>query len=581
MRVLHGTPVSPGYGQGRALPYRRQEFLFAAARTAGAEDGTVELRRVDAARRAAGRELNALASQLKDGYGLDEGHIFHAQLLILQDDHFTGLIRERVAKGRSAEAAVVEAVRELEEMFQRQVDPYLRERSVDVHDVGARILGHLIDRCSHPFARLPDDAVIVADQLLPSDTVALERGRVRAIVTAQGSANSHAAILARALGVPAVTEVEGILDTCAAGDAIAVDGESGQVILHIEGKSQADYSHRARQYRLAIAEARRITGPCVKTLDGVEVSLFGNVDREDDIDVAVERCAGGIGLLRTELFFLAEGGVASEARQEELYRYAAQRLVGRPVTIRILDLTPDKILALSGDIPQVGASLLDRSVHYALAHPEIVCPQLRAILRAALDGDLRVLLPGVTGLQEIDAFRTLLQQVAEELGKESAAPPRSVPVGAMIETPAALLMVDAIAQRADFLSLGTNDLLCHLFGRERHRGQESAYEPSLLRALDLTARAARAANKPLSVCGEMAGEPTFTPLLVGLGIRQLSMSPERLPEVRYNVSKISAAEATNLARQVLALHSASEVRRLLSEHLDPWHQLLSDEEHAS
>ena len=582
MRIFRGTPVSPGYGQGRAVPYRRSDFLFAAACNAVAEDSSVELRRVDAARCAAGRELNALASRLKDGYGLDEGHIFHAQLLMLEDQHFTGRIRDRVAKGRSAEAAVVEAVRELEEMFQRQVDPYLRERSVDVHDVGARILGHLVDRCTHPFARLPDAAVIVADQLFPSDTVALERGRVRAIVTAQGSANSHAAILARALGIPAVTAVEGILDACAPGDAIAVDGETGEVILHIEGKPQADYIQRARHYRLAIEEARRITGHSVMTVDGVEISLLANVDREEDIEVAVERSAAGIGLLRTEFFYLAEGGEASEHRQEEAYRYAARRLSGRPVTIRILDLTPDKLLALSGDVPHVGASLLDRSVHYALAHPEILRPQLRAILRAAAEGNLRILLPGVTGLSEINAFRAFLQQVAGEIRNESSTQvPQSIPVGAMIETPAALLMADAVAQSADFLSLGTNDLLCHLFGRERHRGQESAYEPSLLRALDLTARAAHSANKPLSVCGEMAGEPAFTALLIGLGIRQLSMSPERLPEVRYNVSKISAAEAVSLSRQVLTLHSAREVRQLLSEHLDPWHDLLSEEQRDS
>ena len=581
MRVFRGTPVSPGYGQGRALPYRRKEFLFAAARTAGAEDSTVELRRVDAARRAAGRELHALASQLKDGYGLDEGHIFQAQLLMLHDEHFTGLIRDRVARGRSAEAAVVEAVRELEEMFQRQVDPYLRERSVDVHDVGARILGHLIDRCTHPFARVPDDAVIVADQLLPSDTVALERGRARAIVTAQGSANSHAAILARALGIPAVTAVDGILDACAPGDAVAVDGETGEVILHIEGQRQADYIRHARHYRKALEEARRITGHSATTADGVEISLLANVDREEDIDVAVERSAAGIGLLRTEFLYLAEGGEASESRQEKTYRFAARRLVGRPVTVRILDVTPDKPLALSADIPQAGGSLVDRSIHYALAHPEVLRPQLRAILRAAADGDLRILLPDVLGPSEIQTFRKLQRQIADELRSERPAALEPIPVGAMIETPAALLMVDAIAQSADFFSVGSNDLLCHLFGRERHRGLESAYEPSLLRALDLAARAANSANKPLSVCGEMAGDPTFTALLIGLGICQLSMSPERLPEVRYNVSRISAADAAVLAKRALTLQNAAEVRQLLAKHSDPWHRLLSEENRYS
>jgi len=571
MRVFRGTPVSPGYGQGRAVPYRRREHLFSAASSAGAEDSTTEVRRAEAARTAARRELEALARSLKESYGLDEAHIFHAQFLILEDDLFTGLIHAAVTKGRSAEAAVVEAVRQIEEMFREHVDPYLRERAVDVRDVGARVLGHLVDKCSHPFARLPDAAVIVADQLFPSDTIFLKRGRVRGIVTAQGSDNSHAAILARALGIPAVTEVDGILDGCAPGDAIAVDGETGEVILHIEGTAQADYLQHARRYRTALEEARQIAGHSVRTRDGVAISLLANVDREEDIEEAAKLQVAGIGLFRTEFLFLAEGGEVSGARQAEVYRRAAQWMRGRPVTIRILDLAPDKALLLSEDVPQMRSAIRDCGVHYALAHPEILRPQLRAILRAAPEGDLRILLPGVTGALEIDAVRAFLQKVADELGREVR-----IPVGAMIETPAALFMLDAIAERADFLSLGTNDLLCHLFGSERQRGKETAYEPSFLRAIHLTVRAAQAKGKPLSICGELAGDPAFTALLIGLGIRELSMSPERLPEVRYNVSRISADEATALARGVLNVQTASDVERLLSENVDPWHKLLGD-----
>ena len=581
MRVLQGIPIAPGYGHGQAVPYRRTELLFAAARNAVADDSRTELRRVEAARRAARRELDALARSLKEHYGLDEGHIFHAQLLMLDDDLFSGLIRDQLAKGRSAEAAVVDAVREIESMFKRQVDPYLRERALDVHDVGARVLAHLIDKCSHPFARLPSAAVIVADELLPSDTVFLDRGRVRALVTAHGSENSHAAILARALGIPAVTGVREILDACTPGDAIAVDGETGRVILHIEGQAQADYLHHARRYGLALNEARRMTGQSIDTLDGVEITLLANVDRVEDIDVAVERHAAGIGLLRTEFLYMAEGDGDPEERQEAIYRHAARCFADRPITIRIIDLAPDKIVSLAGDVPHVGAALSECGIHYALAHPAILRPQLRAILRAAREANIRILLPGVVGLPEIDAFRALLEDVAAELQRETGSASPSVPVGAMIETPAALLMADAIAARADFLSLGTNDLLCHLFGRERRRGKETAYEPSFLRALELTVRAAEAAHKPLSICGEIAGTPAFTALLIGLGIRELSMSPERLPEVRYSISKISADAARALARRALGLHVAGEVQRLLSEHVDPWHALLGGGEATS
>lgn len=572
MRVFHGVPVSPGYGEGKAVPYRRKEYLFSAATRAVAKDSATELRRVETARGAARRELDALARSLKETYGLDEAHVFHAQFLMLEDDLFTGLVREQVGKGRAAEAAVAEAVRQIEEMFRQQVNPYLRERSVDIRDVGARVLAHLADKHSHPFARLPEAAVIVADQLFPSDTVFLRRGQVRAIVTAHGGESSHAAILARALGIPAVTEVNEVLEVCAAGDAIAVDAESGRVILQIEGELQNDYIRHARSYHVAVEEARRISGASVATLDGVGISLLANVAREEDIDVAVEREAAGIGLLRTEFLYMSEGGECSEARQEEIYRRAARKMAGRPVIIRILDLAPDKLLALSADVPQPGAALRDRGVHYALAHPEILRPQLRAILRAAGEGNVGILLPGVSGVAEIEAFRAIVADVAREIGRDNDSP--SIPVGAMIETAAALLMLDAIAERADFLSLGTNDLLFRLFGRERQRGKESAFEPSFLRALDLTVRTAAEKHKPVGICGELASTPLFTPLLIGLGIRQMSMSPERLPEIRYNVTRISAEECAALARRVLAMTDVAEVERALSENLDPWHRLL-------
>ncbi len=534
----------------------------------------MELGRVEAARIAARRELDALARSVKERYGLDEGRIFHAQVLMLEDELFTGLIRDQVSKGRSAEAAVVEAVKQVEEMFRRQVNPYLRERAEDVHDIGIRLLAHLVDRCSHPFARLPSGAVIVADQLLPSDTVCLERGRVRGIVTAAGDENSHTAILCRGLGIPAVAGVEGIVDACAPGDRIAVDGQTGEVILHIEGAAHAQYLRHAEGYRIALAEAREIGGYSASTRDGVEIVLRANVDSEDDIEVAAERGAAGIGLLRTEFLYLAVGGAASEAEQEDFYRRVADRMAPYPVTIRIFDLAPDKVVPLSHDIPVSGAPICDSGIHYALAHPDILRPQLRAIVRAAAERDIRILLPGVTGVAEIAAFREFLRQIAEVVQRETGRVTPDIPIGMMIETPPAVLMADAIAEHAGFLSLGTNDLLCHLFGRERGHGKETAYEPSFLRALDITVRAAAAKCTPLGVCGEVACVPAFTELIIGLGIHELSMSPERLPEVRYNVSRISASDAQALAGRVLAAESAGDVERLLSEHGDPWHELL-------
>lgn len=574
MRVVTGTPVSPGYGEGIVFPYRRREHLFfVASRLVPQGDPAAEIQRVESARTAARLELQALARHLKENYDLHQGDIFHAHFLILDDDLLAGLIRDRVAKGRSAETAVAEAIADVEEMFRSQANPYLRERSADVRDVGARILRHLVDRQHHPFAHLPVGAVVVADELYPSDTVFLTRNRVRAIVTERGSENSHAAILSRAFGIPAVTGIAGILDACAPGDPISVDGQTGRVVLRVEGHEQADYSRRARGYRVAIEQIRELPSHAV-TLDGVEILMQANVDREEDVEVAVARGAAGIGLLRTEILCLGEGPCVREERLVEIFRRIARRMGDRTVNVRILDLAADKMLPLSGDVPLAGAAIADSGVHYALAHPELLRPQLRAILRAAEDGNLRILLPGVTGVKEIDAFRSVMASVADEIRDEDGRVPRRVPVGAMIETLPALFLLEDIAESADFLSLGTNDLLRHLFGRERGRVKETVYEPSLVRAIDTAVRLAETRDREIGICGEVAGEPSFTSLLVGLGLRRLSMSPERLPEVRYNVSHIRAGDAAALARRVLELKSADDVEACLHEHADPWHQLV-------
>lgn len=578
MRVLTGTAVSPGYGEGIVFPYRRREHLFSAAASTTPQGApAVEFQRVESARTAARLELEALTRTLKEHYDLNEGNIFHAHVLILEDDRLIGLIRDQTGKGRSAEAAVAEAIAEIEAMFRSQSNPYLRERSVDVRDVGARMLRHLVDRHHHPFGELGNSAVIVADELHPSDTVFLTRSQVRAIVTERGSENSHAAILARAFGIPAVTGVVGILDLCRPGDPISVDGEAGRIVLRVEGCEQSDYARRAQSYRSAIEEVRELSSRAVM-LDGVEILLQANVDREEDIEVAIARGAAGIGLLRTEILCLVEGGQATESRQEEVFRHIARRMGDRPVNVRIFDLAPDKVLPMSGDVPLPGAALAYGGVHYALAHPDLLRPQLRAILRAADHGNLRVLLPGVTGVAEIEAFRRLMERVADELRSERGRAPRLVPVGAMIETLPALFMLSDIMEISEFLSLGTNDLLRQLFGRERRQVKETMYEPSLLRAIDTAVRASEEKGCEMSICGEVAGEPVFTALLVGLGLRRLSMSPERLPEVRYNVSRIRTSDAAALARRTLALKSADQVERCLREHVDPWHQLVRKRE---
>jgi phosphotransferase system enzyme I (PtsI) len=579
MYVLDGIPVSPGYGTGPAFVYRGAEGLVIAAERARGEVPEIERRRFEDGLTATRRELRALQQRLTEEYGADEGHIVAAQFLILDDPLLVEGVRRRLrTEGTAAETAVAATARELEQQFATMPDPYLRERSADVRDVGLRILRQLADRAHHPLAQLPAGVVVVAERLLPSDTVFLDRAHVGAMVTERGSDNSHAAILARALAIPAVTQVGGILTVCRDGDPVAVDGVAGRVIVRPEGRPEDEYRRRARRYHASVDQLRRGSNGAV-TRDGVAIRCMANINRLGDLDALRASGAEGVGLLRTEFLLLDEGRAASEDEQTEAYRRIAQAAAGRPVVIRTLDLAPDKLVPLADDLPLAHASVGERGIHYGLAHPEILRPQLRAILRASAHGDLRILLPMVTGVAEIECVRVLLAEIAEALRAEGAPIDETIPVGAMIETPPAVLMVRDIVEAADFVSIGSNDLLQYLFAADRQFRSDqhaSEYEPSLLRAIDTTVRAGREAGKEVGLCGEMAGTPALTVVLIGLGLRVLSMSPQRLAEVRYNVRESDSEKARALAEEVLRQRTADEVRRVVLAHADPWRRVLED-----
>jgi phosphoenolpyruvate-protein phosphotransferase len=580
MHTFHGLPVSPGYGRGSVFVYRGTEGLFAAAQASRAEIPEIELRRFEEGLRSTRRELKALQQRLEEEYGGAEARILGAHLLMLDDPLLVDAVRSRLRQeATSAEAALTAVVRQIEEQFAATAGPYLLERAADVHDVGARILRHLADRAHHPLAQIPAGVVIVADRLVPSDTIFLDRANVGAMVTERGSENSHAAILARAAGIPAVTQVRGIVAACRDGDPIAVDGVTGLVIVHPEGEPIVEYARRERRYRASVDRLRGNETRSV-TLDGVAIRCMANVSRAEEMEAVKRLGAEGIGLLRTEFLFLSERGMVSEAEQAEVYARIAAHCAGEPVTIRTLDLAPDKLVPLADDLPLAHASIGERGVHYSLSHPEIFRPQLRAILRAATCGNVRILLPMVTGVGEIEAVRALLEEVRAELATEgvTTAP---VPLGAMIETPPAVMLAPDIVEVADFISIGSNDLLHYLFAADRQfrtSTETSEFEPSLLRAIDVVVRAGQQAGKEVAICGEMAGTPAMTLLLVGLGLRALSMSPQRLAEVRYNVREIDSARARQLAEEVLRLPTAEKIRRAVLGDADPWHRMLEREE---
>lgn len=578
MRTFVGFPVSAGYGHGRALVYRGTEDLFAMADETATGDSAVESRRFAEALPGARRELRAMSRLLEEEYGESEAHILSAHFLMLEDPVLLEGVRGRIeGEHMSAEAAVVATVRDLERRFGEMSDPYLRERALDIRDIGARILHHLADRAHHPLARLPEGSVIVADRLLPSDTIFLDRAKVAGMVTERGGENSHAAVLARSMGIPSVTQVQGILTGVRTGDLMVVDGVAGRVVVDPDHRVAEDYARRARVYRASIEQVSGDAHAEPVTRDGVRVRLMANIGRPEDVQAAWDRGAEGIGLLRTEFLYLSHGRVASEDEQEAAYRQIALSCGDRPFTIRTVDPGPDKVLPLPEDIPLMHAAITERGVHYSLRHSDLFRPQLRAILRASRFANVRILLPMVTGVHEIHEVRRLIDELQSELRREGIRVQRRIEVGAMIETPPAVLMATEIARAADFLSVGSNDLLRYLFTGDwegDRSEQETTFEPSLLRAIEMVVKAGETTGKEITLCGEMAGDPAFTALLLGLGLRVLSMSPERIPKVRYNIRQVETRQAAELAQNVIALPTAEDVRHFVLSHASPWHQLV-------
>ncbi|GIW41198.1 MAG: phosphoenolpyruvate-protein phosphotransferase [Candidatus Binatia bacterium] len=581
MRRFQGLPVSPGYAQGRVFLYRGIGSLLDAELPRQGMGPEAELARLDRSLRAARQELRALRQRIELEYGTSEAGILHAQFMILDDPPFREQIREKILReNASAESAVAATVREIEGRFLSHPDPYLRERAQDVRDVGLRLLRHLADRFHHPLAQLPRDVVVVASELLPSDTLFLDQGHVRGIVTEHGSEHSHFAILARSLEIPAVSRVRNILAVARPGDSIVVDGVAGVVILEPGGAEGSEYERKARAYRSALDEARTESHGPTFTLDGTRVVLLANINRPEEAEKASARGAEGVGLLRTEFLWTAEGGLLPEEDEERAYRHVLSVFSGRPVTIRTLDVRPEKAFSWQEDLPPAGGGFEERGIHYLLRHPELLRRQLRALLGASRAGSLRILLPMVTGTEEIEEVRRLLSSLRADLERRGTPVPEP-PVGAMVETPPSVLLSSDLARAADFLSVGTNDLLDALFGTRRDApGSEehSIFEPSLLRAMHAVLKAGNEQGKDVVLCGEIAGTPAATALLVGLGFRHLSMSPQRLDEVRYNVRRIHAAEARAFAERTLALDTARAVREAVLAYEDPWRRLLERSE---
>jgi phosphoenolpyruvate-protein phosphotransferase (PTS system enzyme I) len=567
--VLRGTAVSSGIARGTAHVLESGDRASAPARGIEAAEVDREIARFETALARAENELVTLGKDVGERIGAGEGNIFAAQALVVRDDalhaQVVAVVRERQV---NVEAAVTEVIEKFTRAFAEIPNEYLRERATDIRDVGDRVLTALTREDSPSAVAFPEGSILVADELLPSATARFELGRVRAFITDRGSKFSHTSILARSMRMPALSAVGDAALKIKTGDPLIVDGVSGVVFIHPDESVRREYDRLQGELDAYKAElAKTVDLPAV-TLDGTPLSLLANVSKLSDTEAALLYKADGIGLYRTEFGFSIRSAFPTEEEQYEILELAAERVHPRRMVIRLLDVGGDKTLAYFPLPPSRNPSLGERGIRLLLKHPEVLKPQLRALLRLGAEHPVSILLPVVVGLEEVRATRAFVKEVADELTAEGKNFDPGVPIGAMIEVPSAAVVAAALAKEVDFFSLGTNDLVQYVLVADRENDSLAEYyqplHPAVLRLIHSVAAAARTTGRPLTICGEIAGDPAYTELLVGLGLRELSVAPGEILEVKDAIRKVDVARAETLACEALEAGSVAEVEALLA-----------------
>ena len=581
--LLDGIAGSPGLAIGRALVIetRRPGVVHRRVAKHQAED---EVQRYRIAVESAASELQEVASRASGG--AVESSILQAYVLMVQDQTLGQDVERRIQLDLvCAEWALDMAVEQMASQLALAPDPYLAERSHDVQFVGDRILAVLSGRKTRVSLPETDELwVIVAHDLSPAETASLSRDRVMALVTEVGTRTSHTAIVARALEIPAVVGTVGILQHVANNDIVVVDGLRGRVVVSPTGDLIDRAKLRAERYSALTRELRELRDRPATTRCGTHVHLRANIELPAEADVALAHGAEGIGLYRTEFLYVDRAEPPSEEEQYVTYRHVLEAVAPLPVTLRTFDIGGDKIVP-SLHVPQGANPALGlRAVRLGLARPELFLTQLRALVRASAHGRLQIMIPMISSVAEFRATLRLLAQAVDEIDGRNLSRAAFIPCGCMVEVPSAAIMANELALEAAFLSIGTNDLVQYSLAVDRSRpelvGLGSSFDPAVLRLIRRTVRAGERHHRPVLVCGAMASDPLTVLLLLGLGIRELSMEGSAIPELKEAISRISIWEAEQLADDALACSTAEEVERMVTESYAPYFADLLDGEPA-
>ncbi len=563
--TVQGIAASQGIAYGQIFVYIQSDVEVPSYQVEP-ERRLEEVSRFDRALVSTRQQIAKIQGEVEKNLGAQEALIFDAHLMALEDPALIGeTIRVFESTGQNIETCFNQVSQRYIQAFAKFEDEYLRERASDIRDVAQRVLQNLLGQAENSLSRLADKRIVVANDVSPSDSASIDRSAAIALVTDSGSKTSHAVIVARSMKMPAVVGVRNLTKRAHNGDWAIVDGYDGVVILNPSETTLFRYGkiqEKKKSFEARLMEANR---ELAVTLDGVAVSLMANIERVEEVAQVKAFAAEGVGLYRTEYLFLNSARIPTEQEQFLAYRAVAQAIAPQPVVIRTLDLGGDKPMEGNPDLfPKENNPFMGfRAIRFCLENLEIFKDQLRAILRASACGNVRIMYPMISGSEEMVRANAVLTECMAELKSRDIAFDAKLPVGAMIEIPSAAMTADILAKECVFFSVGTNDLIQYLLAIDRVNERIAhLYEPThpaVVRTLKHIVDEAHKRGVTVSVCGEMAGDPVFAPLLLGLGVDALSMSPAWLPSVKYMVRAMTMADARALAAEALTLTSPKEI----------------------
>ncbi len=570
MKTLQGISASPGIVSGKAFVYYEDRITIPEYNIDDHQIESEYERFLEATNRASS-EITEIKNKVEGTAGGDTTRFLDSHLLMLKDPEFTGRVEKGLrSRKKNVEWILSEAMEEFVKQLQSSGDAYLRERSIDIHDVAQRVLNHLLFRERLSLRDITEEVILVAHNLLPSEALQMNKRLIKGIAMDAGGKTSHTAILARSFEIPAVLGLTNICKNVQAREEVIVDGNSGAVIVDPNEETAAHYKQSQYEWEKREIDLLTLNELPAETTDGKCIALKANIEVAEEVESVLSHGSDGIGLFRSEFLFLQSGVLATEDTQYKYYKKVLEKMKDKPVTIRTLDVGGDKLIPDIKELDEKNPILGWRAVRFCLARLDIFKTQIRALLRASVHGNLNIMFPMISGIEELRNVLDVLEEIKEELRREGIEFKEKIPIGIMIEVPSAALTADILAKEVQFFSIGTNDLIQYTIavdrGNEKIAYLYEPFHPGVLRLINTVIESAHSQGIAVGMCGEMAGDPLASVILLGLGLDEYSMSSFGIPEIKKIIRSTSITEAEELVGIILDMRSFEEI----DEYIKGW-----------